>query len=522
MNYLNRRMGFLGRLAGWILTLIVTLQPSHVEVQAQDPEYSMPWLGRIKPNMHDGGPAWLPKYKDGRDWLFMPVWVDGQLRLRVFRFETLADTVYDDFGPLIDDSVRLTTFLGRHVKYGDFNGDGRLDYIGGNRFWLMSNDTGHTLQAMPLNGGPVDGAAVDFDGDGYDDIMGGGKIRWGDSASPLTTFSTVAFESFNGPGRPSYGFMGWAGGKPFALSQTNGQMLNCEMDTTRQFTFEFTRFARLQESNILAHDTIIGIDTTFDVRDVNSFTFMFCVDDCPGCRFMPTVNVGSRWTITRHYYMRNGLFVMEYYGSERTIINDTGVVRNVANYTGGPVGSFIDFLGDFAVYSRGRRLDIMHFADSADTFLTALAVVKIPDSLDIDVIDVSYPHTKSILFPDITGDGKAEIGFLYRHRKQGVIIDVFDAFGALPTSGGGDPIVAGSDLSLSLGNQRARWTGGTASSYDIRIYDVEGRLLRTATVAGHDLGTTGIDLKGLRGNVFIIVDGGSNAKHTFPVNVESK
>ncbi len=488
--------------------------------------------------MRDGStPALMPGYKDGKDWLFLPVRVDGVMRMRVYRFETLTDTVYDDYGPLVHDSVRITMFRGMEVRYGDFNGDGRNDFFGGTEFWLMSNDTGHTIAAMDsFRLGPIFGDVQDYDGDGYDDILGNGMIRWGDSAAPLSTYSKVAWSAFQYPARTIDGQFGRAGGHPFAFSINYQRSDNCKGDTTRGYEIEISRFARLLESDIVAHDTLIRIDTTFAVREVSKYISLYCIPElCEGCRFMPNEGIGEGITLPVFRYPRNGLLVMDAFGSGRIVITDTGVVRSTASYAGG--GGIVSIglggvsgtilTGDHDLFGGLPRVSLGHFADSADTFLTERAILRTPDTLTFfrdykdtfGIIDLNYEYITSFRFPDVTGDGKPEVAFLYRHRQQGVIMDVFDAFGALPTSGGGDPMIAAPALDLTLRDRRATWSGGTAPQYVIRVHDVQGRLLRTSTVQGHELPTTGIDLRGLSGNVFITVEGGGT-KHTYPVQVE--
>ena len=90
-----------------------------------------------------------------------------------------------------DDSVRVKEIRRPQRVMLDANGDGRRDFY--DSLLVLGSDTGwveDTATRNAVNQG-LDRRIVDLDADGYDDLVEGRRVYWGDSVEPLRRYSSI-------------------------------------------------------------------------------------------------------------------------------------------------------------------------------------------------------------------------------------------------------------------------------------------------------------------------------------------
>lgn len=499
-------------------------------VRAQPPETVMPFLGRFQVAKSWDLPALIPKFKDGKDWLFMPV-VDGQEKpLRIWRFASLEDSTHVDFVNLRDWEFPAYQFLADKIRFGDVNGDGRADYGGGRRYWLISNDTGHALVEIDTAAyWRYDGDVYDFDGDGYDDIVGDTAIRWGAAVAPLSTSSRVSVESFVPERNKKFFALGSARGVPFLIVESFAEDRSCIGDTSRSYHYEYARYARLNGEDVANHRSEITIEPS-SVRLLSGAYRLWCNVGCEGCSGKPQQYTGTHWPISRMYRFRRGgnVHLEDWRFDNRITVTDTGVrwptpASPFASFVGIGLGGMsatfliddhdIGWLYDPIASQTGwfgRRLALVEFADSTANQLSIRSYLTTPDSLFSKFSEWSPSRYHFFRFPDITNDGRAELAIAYNDALSPTWnVDIYDAFGALPaTSVESESKTTAPSLGFVLRDHRALWTGAKAQQYVVRSFDLVGRLLRVDLAEGSQLSTTGVDLDGLVGNIILTIEGG--------------
>ena len=128
-------------------------------------------------------PRSIPEYLCYRKpWIYVSTRYDtGTMNRTVsstWRFETTYDTVR------VAERRPTRTML-------DANGDGRRDFY--DSLLVLGSDTGwveDTATRYIVNQG-LDRRVVDLDADGYDDLVEGRRVYWGDSAEPLRHYSRI-------------------------------------------------------------------------------------------------------------------------------------------------------------------------------------------------------------------------------------------------------------------------------------------------------------------------------------------
>lgn len=111
-------------------------------------------------------------------------------------------------------------------------------------------------------------------------------------------------------------------------------------------------------------------------------------------------------------------------------------------------------------------------------------------------------NSRVFRFPDITGDGKAEIAWVVGDK-----IEIYDVFGSIPTSVDIN-VTAALRPELIVEGGYGRFSPILPGRYQVRIYDVMGRLLRQTDGDGWTLYNNGFSLEGLSGSVFIQLESG--------------
>jgi len=500
--------------------------------RAQHPVAVMPFLGRIQVGYLLHLPALLPKFKDDKDWLFMPVKDGFEVPLRIWQFASLEDSTHVDFGLARDWDLSVDRFRADQIRFGDVNGDGRADYGGGWKNWLISSDTGHALVAIDTAiNFRYTGDVYDFDGDGYDDIVGDTAIRWGAAVAPLSSSSRVLVESFVPERSRSFHALGSSKGVPFLIVESYAADRSCIGDTSRSYRYEYARYARLNAEDVASHRSEIRIEPS-SVRLLSGAFRLWCNVGCEGCMGKPDQYTGKHWPKDQMYRYRRGGYVRleDWRFDNRITVTDTGVVwpaptSPFASFVGIGLGgrSTSMLTGDHDIgwlydpdASRtgwfGRRLALVEFADSTANQLSIRSYLSMPDSLlsKLSELSESLQHFYFFRFPDITKDGRAELAIAYKNGLSSTWnVDILDAFGALPaTSVDRESQTATPSLGFVLRDHRATWTGARAHQYVVRSYDLVGRLLRVVLAEGSQLSTTGVDLDGLIGNIVLTIEGG--------------
>lgn len=424
---------------------------------------SLKFLGRFD-NMRVQG--LLREHMSSEDWIYdghynpLPL-PSGSNKSIVRRFQSMDDSVFYDVDTLNRSSHKVGT--SSPIVHGDFNGDGRRDYVGyGN--WILLGTGSSYIGDSTAGNLIVPEIVADFDGDGLDDVghkksqpPGSWIIWWGDSTNPLETSSLllspiVVDTGFITGGLRACVFVDRYGGRTVAVTS------NLYRWQSGNETFKRSAF-QVNEAELSVHQDTIHMDSllleTDEVVTRGGGFFYYRVGDT-------TILQG-----------RNGRDLI--YSDGLAVIDD-----GIMHPSGMTAGFGMDWHQRYLPYE-------FHVTDSVVTLM------------EFDSDSMKYVYTYEFpygnldsgssmlycsMFPDVTGDGYHELAISFEGRSNVYYTNVYDVMGSIPQTSVQTPDTEGGWGQPQLRDGRLYWNEVTDGECVIEISNLSGQVIQRQSLRG--------------------------------------
>lgn len=458
--------------------LLVLLLPYVIMSQSRASD-SLAYLGRLD---HVEVRDFLWEHYDGEDWVHILI-RDTSLTVHgglARRYRSLDDSVSYMLNSLAGSGHN--TGLGSPIMHGDFNGDGRRDFVGSGVWVFLGADTGYVADSIKGDR-LVSTIVADVDGDGFDDIGSsvsrGWKIRWGDSINPLETASLFLLpevelrgDTVGGSRLPE--FMDRYNGVTITIGYTH---IKWRVEGVETY---YLNAWRVNESELIAHLDTIHSDSVM-TQNPN-------LTSAGG-------NIIKRFGDTTISQGRTGCILIHAEGF--TIVNETGPSK--------PIGEIAGFGMEWD--QRFLPYDF-HVRDSVVTLL----------QFDPDSMKYRYTHefrygevdSGSVrrycsMFPDLNDDGHLELAITYEKDYDKFYTNVYDVWNSVPLTSVHERGEQVSWCEPVVSDQSIMWKDAAIGACTVDVCDLSGKLLKQFTTTGEQA-REGLSLpKGLNGNDVMLI-----------------
>ncbi len=430
----------------------------------------------------------IPEYEGSRRcWIHIGVRYDSNeaaLERFAWRFQSINDTVR-----IYEPGWPTRTML-------DANGDGHRDFY--DSLLVLGSDTGwvaDTATRYIVNQG-LDRRVVDLDADGYDDLVEGRRVYWGDSVEPLRHYSSI----LNPEGTHSNQVA------PAAICVVNRLQGIPAIATFYDVDFNqgdpldrWRNYAgwRLNQDDVSNHSDTLQVDSNLWRGTFMSHRY---APDPPtlvrnGCWLRLDYNA---WVAFDSSGVRS-----EDYSREVDTLVLSG--QQLAGSTMLPLSHppTLDSMLHLTI-SQGSVLSVRQWLTPEQIIPSeTMAYYLQPQTIN------STSTRELIVWPDVTGDSIPELG-VYRAPWRGCLsdtlddycIEIYDIAGA-QVSSAIIPSPSHDSSGIDVVHGRIVWKSATLADISVRVYDAAGRLLLQSTVPADTASTEGIRIdpqvgKGLR------------------------
>ena len=432
-------------------------------------------------------PTSVPEYEGTpRPWVFVRSRFDDDLtetESYTWRFQTS------------DDSVRVKEIRRPQRVMLDANGDGRRDFhdsllvLGSDTEWVEDTATRNVV-----NQG-LDRRIVDLDADGYDDLVEGRRVYWGDSAEPLRHYSRIV----NPEGTYSNQVA------PAAISVVNRLQgipaiatyydIDYKQGNGKQDQYRNYSGWRLNAEDVIAHRDVISVQGKLWSH---MFHAVYYITE------PPLLERNGRWLSLGY----DDWVAFDSLGSRNEYVawNQDALILSGSSLAGSTMLPLshpptLDSMLQLTI-SHGSVLSVRQWLSPEQIIpVETKAYYLQPQTIATSRVDGLF------VWPDMTGDSIPELAVIRKPNSTPLVMDdfcfeIYDIAGA-PVSSTIVPFPVHDSSGIDVVHGRIVWKSATGADISVRVYDAAGRLLLQSAIPVDTASTEGIRIdpqvgKGLR------------------------